>query len=92
MPRHVLPALGCGEVFLLTSPLIGLSVNLSGLGLYWPQLTFKRELEWHDETVINPFVLCVIAASASACPNIAGHYMLRSEDGVVDYTVASEGL
>jgi hypothetical protein len=34
-----------------------------------------------------PFVLCLIVAPANACPNLAGHYMLRGQDGVVDYTV-----
>ena len=33
------------------------------------------------------FAFYFVAASASACPNLAGHYMLQGEDGVVRYTV-----
>ena len=31
--------------------------------------------------------LCLITTSASACPNLSGHYVLQGEDGSVDYTV-----
>lgn len=37
--------------------------------------------------LLIPFILCLIGAPASACPDLAGHYMLRGEDGVVDFTV-----
>jgi hypothetical protein len=37
------------------------------------------------------FALCFIAASASACPNLSGHYMLQGEDGTVRYTVRQQG-
>ena len=30
---------------------------------------------------------CLVVAPASACPNLAGHYILQGEDGVVHYTV-----
>jgi hypothetical protein len=33
----------------------------------------------------------LIAASASACPNLAGRYTLRGEDGFVSYTVRQNG-
>ena len=32
-----------------------------------------------------------VTASASACPNLAGHYLLQGEDGVVRYTVRQKG-
>ena len=35
--------------------------------------------------------LCFGAASASACPNLAGHYRLQGEDGDVRYTVRQKG-
>ncbi len=35
--------------------------------------------------------LYLSAASASACPNLSGHYVLRGEDGVVHYTVIQRG-
>jgi hypothetical protein len=35
--------------------------------------------------------LCLITASASACPNLSGHYVLEGEDGVVHYTVVQHG-
>jgi hypothetical protein len=37
------------------------------------------------------FALCLIAASASACPNLSGHYVLQGEDGVVRYSVSQRG-
>ena len=37
------------------------------------------------------FAFCFVAASASACPNLAGHYLLQGEDGVVRYTVRQKG-
>jgi len=36
-------------------------------------------------------VFCLIAASARAFPNLAGHYMLQGDDGGVDYTVRQRG-
>jgi hypothetical protein len=37
------------------------------------------------------FAFCLIAASASACPNLSGHYVLQGEDGEVHYTVIQQG-
>lgn len=37
------------------------------------------------------FALCVITASASACPNLSGRYTLEGEDGVTRYTVIQHG-
>jgi hypothetical protein len=37
------------------------------------------------------FAFCLFAASTGACPNLAGHYLLRSEDGGVRYTVRQKG-
>jgi hypothetical protein len=37
------------------------------------------------------FALCFIAGPASACPNLAGRYLLRGEDGVVHYVVRQNG-
>jgi len=37
------------------------------------------------------FALCLTAASASACPNLSGHYELQGEDGIVRYTVSQRG-
>jgi len=37
------------------------------------------------------FAFYFVAASASACPNLAGHYLLQGEDGVVRYTVRQKG-
>jgi hypothetical protein len=37
------------------------------------------------------FAFCFVAASASACPNLAGHYLLQGEDGIVRYTVRQKG-
>ena len=33
------------------------------------------------------FAFCFAAVSASACPNLAGHYLFQGEDGIVRYTV-----
>ena len=33
----------------------------------------------------------LVAASASACPNLAGRYTLRGEDGFASYTVRQNG-
>jgi hypothetical protein len=41
--------------------------------------------------LLIPFVLCLTVAPASACPNLAGHYLLRGEDGSVGYTVRQKG-
>jgi hypothetical protein len=35
--------------------------------------------------------LCFFAVSASACPNLSGHYLLQGEDGTVHYTVRQRG-
>jgi hypothetical protein len=35
--------------------------------------------------------LCLFAASARACPDLGGHYLLQGEDGVVRYTVSQRG-
>jgi hypothetical protein len=35
--------------------------------------------------------LCFFAVSASACPNLSGHYLLQGEDGAVRYTVRQRG-
>jgi hypothetical protein len=35
--------------------------------------------------------LCLIAASANACPNLSGHYVLQGEDGAVQYAVRQGG-
>jgi hypothetical protein len=35
--------------------------------------------------------LCLFAASASACPNLSGHYLLQGEDRTVRYTVRQRG-
>jgi len=35
--------------------------------------------------------LCLFAASASACPNLSGHYVLQGEDGRVHYAVRQRG-
>jgi hypothetical protein len=37
------------------------------------------------------FALCLVVGSASACPNLSGHYVLRGEDGDVHYTVRRLG-
>ena len=37
------------------------------------------------------FAFCLVAASTSACPNLAGHYLLQGEDGDVRYTVRQKG-
>jgi hypothetical protein len=37
------------------------------------------------------FAFCFVAVSASACPNLAGHYLLQGDDGVVRYTVRQKG-
>ena len=37
------------------------------------------------------FAFCFVSTSASACPNLAGHYLLQGEDGVVRYTVRQKG-
>jgi len=37
------------------------------------------------------FASCLITASASACPNLSGHYVLQGEDGIVRYTVNQRG-
>ena len=37
------------------------------------------------------FAFCLITASASACPNLSGHYTLEGEDGVTHYTVIQHG-
>jgi hypothetical protein len=34
---------------------------------------------------------CFFATSASACPNLSGHYLLQGEDGTVRYTVRQRG-
>jgi len=41
--------------------------------------------------LLTTFALCLITASASACPNLSGHYVLQGEDGVVHYTVIQQG-
>ena len=35
--------------------------------------------------------LCLFAASASACPNLSGHYVLQGQDGRVRYAVRQQG-
>jgi len=35
--------------------------------------------------------LCLFAASAGACPNLSGHYVLQGEDGRVHYAVRQRG-
>ena len=35
--------------------------------------------------------LCLFAASASACPNLSGHYVLQGEGGRVHYAVRQRG-
>jgi hypothetical protein len=35
--------------------------------------------------------LCLFAASASACPNLSGHYVLQGQDGSVHYAVRQRG-
>jgi len=37
------------------------------------------------------FAFSFVAASASACPNLAGQYLLEGEDGAVRYTVRQKG-
>ena len=37
------------------------------------------------------FALCLSPAFAYACPNLAGHYRLQGEDGVVRHTVRQRG-
>jgi hypothetical protein len=41
--------------------------------------------------VLIAFVLCLVAASASACPNLSGHYVLQGEDGNVHFKVSQQG-
>lgn len=35
--------------------------------------------------------LCLIVIPASACPNLSGHYVIKGEDGSVNYTVIQNG-
>jgi hypothetical protein len=35
--------------------------------------------------------LYLVTASANACPNLSGHYVLKGEDGVVHYSVKQWG-
>jgi|SRR5579863_2976379 len=37
------------------------------------------------------FGFCFVAASASAYPNLVGHYLLQGEDGTVRFTVRQQG-
>lgn len=37
------------------------------------------------------FAFCLLTASARACPNLSGHYVLQGEDGEVHYTVIQQG-
>lgn len=37
------------------------------------------------------FALCFTTASACACPNLSGHYVLQGEDGDVRYIVNQRG-
>ena len=41
--------------------------------------------------LLMSFALCLVAASASACPNLSGYYVLQGEDGDVRYTVRQRG-
>jgi hypothetical protein len=37
------------------------------------------------------FALFLFTASAGACPNLSGHYVLQGEDGVVHFRVIQQG-
>jgi hypothetical protein len=43
------------------------------------------------KSLLMAIALCLVAASASACPNLSGHYVLQGEDGDVHYTVRQSG-
>ena len=44
-----------------------------------------------NRVVLSCGVWCLFVASATACPNLAGRYTLRGEDGIVYYTVRQNG-
>jgi hypothetical protein len=48
-----------------------------------------------EEAALKPllftFALFLFTASAGACPNLSGHYVLQGEDGVVHYRVIQQG-
>jgi hypothetical protein len=43
------------------------------------------------KVLLITFASCFLAASASACPNLSGQYVLEGEDGSVRYTVTQQG-
>jgi hypothetical protein len=43
------------------------------------------------KTLFIILAFCLIAASARACPNLSGHYVLQGEDGAAEYAVSQRG-